>query len=295
MPTFNSTQIVGKKEDVSDVINMVSPTATPFLSSIKNGKVSNTLFQWQEDSLAAAAPNAQVEGADATAETSSPTVLRTNVTQILSKTIQVSETADAVDVYGRKKESARLLVNKGKELKRDQEFAYLSGQTMVQGNGSSTASKTASIQAQIDSSVTTTLGTAGPITQVKFLEVHQKAWTAGGDPSRVLCKPADKVVIASWATQTNQTRVLNDKNTTLTGAVDIYVTPFGSLAIEASRHLRTSDCLIYDPDMIESAWLRPWSTQTLAKTGDSNKTMIVGEVGLKNGSQFAHGLLSNLT
>ena len=57
------------------------------------------MFEWQEDSLAAAANNAQVEGAAFTAGTLSATTMRTNNTQILSKVFEVSATADAVKTY----------------------------------------------------------------------------------------------------------------------------------------------------------------------------------------------------
>ncbi len=44
--------IVGAKEDVSDIISLISPTETPFTSSIGKESVHNTLFSWQEDALA---------------------------------------------------------------------------------------------------------------------------------------------------------------------------------------------------------------------------------------------------
>ena len=66
MANYQTYQMVGIKEDVSDVITNLSPRKTPFQSAIGSEKVTQPLFQWQEDSLRAAGANAQVEGADAT-------------------------------------------------------------------------------------------------------------------------------------------------------------------------------------------------------------------------------------
>ena len=110
MTTYTSYDQVGLAEDVSDIISDISPTDCPMYSTIRTEKVSARVFEWQEDSLAAAANNAQVEGADATMATLSPTTLRTNNCQIMTKAFQVSATADAVKTYGRAKETALKLV-----------------------------------------------------------------------------------------------------------------------------------------------------------------------------------------
>ncbi len=107
MATFFKTyDQIGIKEDISDVITNISPTTTPFQSLLKNERVNNTLFQWQEDSLASVGNNAVVEGADATDSDMTPTVMRSNVTQIMQKTVRISGTADSVSTYGRAKETA---------------------------------------------------------------------------------------------------------------------------------------------------------------------------------------------
>ena len=61
MATYQTYQQIGIKEDISDIISNISPTLTPFQSSIGKESVSNTLYQWQEDSLSSVAENAMVE------------------------------------------------------------------------------------------------------------------------------------------------------------------------------------------------------------------------------------------
>ena len=106
MATYTSYDQVGLKEDVSDIISDISPTDTPMVSMIKTQKVHNRVYQYQTDSLAAAASNAQVEGADPTIATLTATTMISGNTQILTKAFQVSATSDAVSTYGRAKETA---------------------------------------------------------------------------------------------------------------------------------------------------------------------------------------------
>lgn len=77
---------------------------------LRSEKVSARTFSWLEDSLAAAADNAQVEGADASMATLTAATERTGTTQILTKAFQVSATSDAIATYGRAKETALSLV-----------------------------------------------------------------------------------------------------------------------------------------------------------------------------------------
>lgn len=56
--TFTTYASIGMREDLSDVIDMISPTETPFYSLCRKSKCSARFFEWQTDALAAAANNA---------------------------------------------------------------------------------------------------------------------------------------------------------------------------------------------------------------------------------------------
>jgi hypothetical protein len=104
---FTRHTAVGAREDLIDVIYDISPQDTPIMSSIGKTKATAVYHEWQLDSLAAATvSNAQVEGADADAVTLSPTTRVGNYTQIIAKTIKVSNTLEAIDKAGRKSEKA---------------------------------------------------------------------------------------------------------------------------------------------------------------------------------------------
>src|SRR5690606_41916156 len=65
--TFTTNEAVGIREDLANIIYNISPVATPFQSNIGRGQVTNTLFEWQVDELAAADPRTAVpDGGDVT-------------------------------------------------------------------------------------------------------------------------------------------------------------------------------------------------------------------------------------
>ena len=93
MATFTSYEQIGIKEDVSDIITDITPTDTPFVSLIKTQKVNNRTYQYQTDELAAAGSNAQIEGADPTMATLTPTTMISGTTQILTKALTLRAAA----------------------------------------------------------------------------------------------------------------------------------------------------------------------------------------------------------
>jgi hypothetical protein len=98
MATYQSYTAIGQREDLSDVIYNISPTDTPFMSSIGKAKATAVYHEWQTDALASVnVSNAAVEGATASDATISPTTRVGNRTQISQKTVKISGTLDAVN------------------------------------------------------------------------------------------------------------------------------------------------------------------------------------------------------
>lgn len=305
MTLFQTYEQVGIKEDISDIISNISPTKTPFLSSIGNEKVTNTLFQWQTDILRAPASNPVLEGADASFITVQPTIMLNNHTQIFAEAVQVSGTADAVSVYGRARESAYQLAKSAAALKRDLEFTFLNAQAAVAG-ADATARQLASAQVQIaitnaDNAVANLTYTGGPSTaptEANFLTNLQAIFTAGVDPTVILLTPANSIIFAAFAAAAGRYRVMQTDTPgekKLVNVVNLYVSPFGEQRVVVDRFLKSSDSIIYDPKFWAKATLRPWTRETLAKTGDSLKMMIVGEFSLKCKNPAASGIVIEQT
>lgn len=299
MAQFYSYDQVGKKEDVSDIITNITPTKVPFQSMIGSEKVRNTLFQWQEDELRAVQVNAKVEGFTASDATLSPTTMRNNVTQILEKTIKVSETADAIDTYGRARESAYQLSKAGAEVRRDLEHAFVgTGQTKVDGD-SSTARKFAGFQAQVFSGHINYTGTTGtpavnnPLDETTVLATLQELYSAGADPSVMMVTPSNSLIVAAFAKAAGRYRELENgsNDRAIINAIDLYVSPFGEIKVVLNRFLKDGDTLVFDPEMWKQCTLRNWTRETLAKDGDNMKMMIVGEFSLKHRNQKASAVI----
>src|ERR1043166_6289986 len=129
--TYDSYSAVGQREDLSDVISMISPEDTPFWSNGQGegGAPTATIFDWQTDVLGSASTtNAVIEGNEASFTKPAATKRIQNVTQLSTKTAIVSGTLEEVSEAGRKSELAREMAKRMAELKLDIEAAALSNQ-----------------------------------------------------------------------------------------------------------------------------------------------------------------------
>ena len=302
MAQYQTYQMVGIKEDVADVITNLSPRKTPFQSAIGSEKVTQPLFQWQEDTLRAPAANAAIEGADANFITVTPTTMKNNYTQIFTEAVQVSDRADVVSTYGRKKEFAYQMAKSAAQVKRDLEIAYIGlAGTKQAGDGTSNAStgpaKMDSAQVQIASAnIVRTVANGDPLTEAFLVQALQAAYVSGAEPSRIMVTPTNSVVLAGFAAAAGRYRTLSGSDAKkLVNVVNLYVSPFGEQKVEINRWLKAGNTLVYEPDMWSKPTLRPWERKNLAKTGDSTKAMLLGEFSLKHKNSLGSGLIVQKT
>jgi hypothetical protein len=277
--------------------------------------VNNVLFQYQEDTLASAAANAQYDGFDATEVAAVPTVVRTGFTQILAKAIKVATTTDKISTYGRAKETAYQLSKRSAELKRDLEYVLLNKQaggagtlnnvTLTSlGNSANVASDAArtmkSFQAQVDSStysalLTKTGGTSTAMSEANLNTVLQTLFNNGADPKYLMIPPGEALNIASYAQASGRYRFADnadaDAARRVVNVIDLYVSPFGEIKVILNRFQAADDHLVFDPSMWSLAVLRPWTREPLAKIGDSERHLLVGEYGLKHKHYGASGII----
>lgn len=315
MATVDTYNTVGVKEDVSDIISNISPTKTPFQSMIGTAdRVTQRIFEWQEDSLMEVGSNAAAEGAPAPEANAQPTVMRQNTTQIFTKTASVTGSMEATKSYGRGKEMSYQMAMRAKELKRDLEWAYVgSGQSFTAG-ADKTARTMAGFQGMIDPSKVYTAGIgfnagskksdATPLTEQMVLDAQQAGYAAGADLTTLMVVPSNSVRVASFSAS-GRTVFVENQATTLNNSISIYKSPYGTLKVVMNRFLRgtnanskrrdpTSDALLFDADMWKKVPFRPWFTQDLAKVGDCQNKQIIGEHSLKHVNFNASVLITNL-
>ena len=301
----------GLREDLSDMIYNISPTDTPLMSTLAKSKATAVYHEWQTDSLAAATTaNALVEGDDAVATTASPTFRIGNYTQIVGKTIQVSGTLEAVDKAGRKSQKAYELAKASSEIKRDIETILFANQGKTAGS-SSTARKMGTMLSWLKSNTsfdatsgadpttagtsTRTDGTVRTFTETILKEIIREAYINGGNPKVLYVSPIGKQKVSTFTGIAEQRYMApGDAPTTIIGAADVYLSDFGSISVVPDRFMRTRDAIVVDPEYAALAYLRPFETIELAKTGDSEKTQLIAELTLEMRNEAAHGIAADL-
>lgn len=307
--TYSSYDAIGNREDLSDIIFDITPTETPFLSSIAKRSASSTKVEWQTDALAAAsAANAVIEGDDATTDASTATTRLFNYTQISDKVARVTGTQRAVNSAGRADEMAYQIMKRGSELKRDMESSLLANNAQVAGNDT-TARELGGIGSWIatndddgggagasptgDGSDARTDGTQRAFAEADLKTVLAACWDAGGEPDTIMLGSFNKQAASAFSGGATRTVEAGEKQ--LVNAIDIYVGDFGQLAIIPNRFQRARDGLVLQMDMWELATLRDIQTVSLAKTGDTEREQLIVEYSLCSKNEAASGMVADLT
>ena len=324
MAEFRTYTAIGDREDLSNTIYNIAPTETPVVSSIGKTKATATYHEWQTDDLAAASASGLIEGADATGASDTPTTRVGNRTQIQGKTVHISGTLDAVDKAGRKTETAYQLAKAGQELKRDMEKTILGNVAQSNGTAGSAARLLGSIQtwlltnyvtedtgstgaAPVGGNGTATRtsagsGNYGAFEEGKLKEAVKSCFENGGNPTLLVVPPTQKQAVSAFtgiAAQRFQAPA--DKQSTIVGAADVYMSDFGTLSVVPDRFM-TADggtgsgeqALLLDPTMASVATLRPFESNLLAKSGDSEKHQMLVEYTLQVSNEKAHGIVADL-
>ena len=152
----------------------------------------------------------------------------------------------------------------------------------------------ASASQQISTAVDAGSNSTDALTEAKVLSLHQTCYTNGSDPSILMVKPADSSIIAGFATAANRQRDFS-QDKTLTNAIEVLVTPFGTLKVQINRNLLSTHAFMYDPTMFKQCVLRPYTRTLLAKNGDADTHFVVGEVSLKHSNFSDSGMITGLS
>jgi hypothetical protein len=221
----------------------------------------------------------------------------------------VSGTLEAVNKAGRRSERAYQLAKASSELKRDMETIITANQGRDAGS-SSTARKLGAILSWLKTN--TSKGTSGTdpttigvstrsdgatrtFTETLLKDVIKLVYDSGGSPTMLVVNSGLKQKASAFAGIAAQRYMApGDQPTTIIGAADVYMGDFGTLSIVPDRFMRTRDALLLDPEYAALAYLRPFATNDLAKTGDSEKTQLLAEFTLEMRNEAAHGIVADL-
>jgi len=307
--TFDSYDAVGIREDLSDIIYDVSPEDTPFYSKSKKVKASNTYHEWQTDALRSSAANAHVEGDEITANARTATTRQGNYTQIFVDAVSVPDTDSGLKKAGRASEIAYQMLKTAKEQKLDIEKALFDNNARVAGNsttarelaGAPTWLITNTVFGDNEGADATGDGTDArtdettsltAFNQTDFDTVMQSIWEQGGKPNTVYLSAFQMNKALAFTGMNNQRSTIGASvggTNAVIKAVDVYVTPWGTVDFMPSRENRSRDVFIMQDDMWSVAVLRPTKNMELAKTSDSTRRAIVTELTLVCNNEKASG------
>jgi PHD/YefM family antitoxin component YafN of YafNO toxin-antitoxin module len=307
--TVTKYAVNGQREDLSDIIYNISPTDTPFMSSIGKSKATAVNHEWQIDALAApASDNYHLEGDEISFDAQTATTRIGNKTQISRKAVIVSGTMESVDLAGRNNELAYLISKASKELKRDMETTLTANQAPVD-SGAGAARRMASLESWIKTNSdkgtgsaadpgtsgtnARTDGTQRAFTESQLKSMIRKVWTEGGDPSMVMVGAFNKQKLSGFTG--GATRMDDAENKRLVSAIDVYESDFGALQVVANRFSRARSAYVLSPDMWSAAYLRDFQMVDLAKTGDADKKALLVEYTLCSKNEKASGGIFDLT
>ena len=233
--TYNTS---GNREDLTDIISVLEPESTPFVSLMKKGKATGTFFEVQVDKLNSVEFGGIEEGEDVSSFTnqSADRAKIGNYVQKFRDTFMTSDLQELVNTAGISSEFANAESKAVRNVKRGIESAFCSAQDRQADAGAGAPYKTrgmfkwlglggqpSDVPAFAQNVANETGGS--PVTETEFNAVLQSLYEANGMPGgqlTLLAGPTLKKDISGFSRQqaaTNGTYVVNqdasDKKITL--------------------------------------------------------------------------------
>jgi hypothetical protein len=283
----------GNREDLTNLVIMVSPEKTPLWSGLEKVQAKGTYHEWQTDALASATTNYQIEGADFSFTLPTARTRTGAYTQIFTKTLEVSNTQQAVDVAGVENEFSYQMKKRMKELATDIEKALFTG------TGNSGASGTARHLKGIFSWISTNseTGSGGgseTLTEAMFNDLLQTIYDAGGSPDSAYCNSWQKRKISAFATSNDRTLTMGAEGRLL-NFVSVYQSDFGVIEVKLDQFCDTDKVAVLDSSLWRVAILRGVTSIDVATAADSKRGALVGELTLEAGNEKGSGELIQLS
>lgn len=317
---YQAPTLRGNREDLIDKIYNTAADETPVTNSYGKADASAAFHEWQTDTLAAAnKDNAAIDGDDTVLEAQTPTNRLGNYPQIFTKRPGVSRRANIVRKAGRKSEMSYLKAKAMVELKRDIEAMVLSANPAVAPT-TSVAPKSAGLGVQMavnplhgaggstpawtSGAPTTapTAGTARAFTETLLKTALQTVFNATGKvPPRAIVSANHKSLFSAFVGVGNVNRVelgakKQAKQAVVMGGADVYMSDFGAVEI-VPHYLMNGQSNVYldNPEYADLAFLDGFRDDDLAKTGDSDRRLVLVDVCLALRAPTAFSKIADLT
>jgi len=318
--TYRTTNAVGNREELSDVVNRITPEDTPIYSLIPKGKVVSVHPEWETDDLAAPAANIQAEGDEYAFNAVTPPDRMGNYTQIMRKTFIVSGTQEVVDNAGNVEKTKYQKLKKGVEIRKDVEFGIVSNTPSLGGNTRQFGSLPSWLKTNVSRGATganggfdagtgltvaATNGTQRAFSKALVDNVMEQTYKSGGNVRHLVVSPYVKSVFVKFMSDANvasfRYAASADGRKTIVANADVYEGPFGKVLVHPNRVMATAatarNAFFIDTDMLSFDWLRSIKEDKEAgsvKTGDAHKGVLLGEGTLKVKNEKGLGVIADV-
>lgn len=312
-------------EDVMQQIWDISSIPLPFTDRMGSGSADNSYTEWTQDRLDPPnTSNASVDGQDAVGNDAKGGKRVGNQCQISTKQLQVTTRARESDSIGRGDELAYQVMMRQQECRRDVEAIMLTGQASQADDGDTTPGLSGGFNSWLETSTfrgaggsdggfsngivaAPTFGTARPLTETLVRDAAQAVYELGGMPSVFMARPVVVRLLSEYMF-TSSARIAtldsdvgqNAGSKTAQGSVNVFVTDFGVTLEMVSNRLQQQDtgtqssAYIYDPAMVDIAFLHGYRTEALAKTGLADKRQIAVDWTLRVFNEEAHAVIADI-
>ena len=318
MASSTSYNTAGNRESLTDIISILEPESTPFVSMMKKGRATGTFVEWQADKLSTPDFDGVNEGEDVSSfkNQAEDRARLGNYVQKFRDTFQVSDIQELVDTAGVANEFANAEARAVRNVKRSIESACCASQDRQAEAGSGPPYKTrgmlkwlgvggqpSDIPAAYQNVANDTTGTQ---TEATFNSVLQELYEANGMPGgqlTLIAGPSLKQEISNFSRQlaaANGTYVVNQdaESRKITLTVNLYEGDFGNVAIVPSLFInRTSGSdtvdadagLLIDPEYVGMHSLKAESATELEDQGGGRRGFVDVIASLACYSPKAHG------
>lgn len=202
-----------------------------------------------------------------------------NVTQIFGpEAVAMSGTEQIIAKYGVPSEMTHQLFQRTQELTIRREAAILYGQRIEDDNAARRA------MGGLAYYITTNTTTTTVLNVTSLAAMQQICYAAGGQPDRIAANPIALTDLNALA-DSNRVRVDFADSRRGRAPVMSVITEFGDLLVVRNRWINVDasqgDAFLFQRDQVVRRPLRPMQVVRLAKTGDSDKLMMVCEESLE--------------
>lgn len=318
--TFLTTDAVGNREELSDVVSRITPEDTPIYSLIEKGKCVSIHPEWETDELAAPAANIKSEGDEYSFGAIAPPERMGNYTQIMRKDWIISGTQEVVSEAGNVQKRKYQKLKKGVEIRKDVEYAIVDTSASVAGATREFGSLNTWTETNVSRgagganggfdkatglTVAPTDGTQRAFSKAILDDVMQQGYQSGANFRHVCVSPYVKSVFVTFMSDANVAPFRyavskGGERNTIIATADYYEGPFGTVMIhtnrvQAANATTARNAFFLDTDMLEFLWLRQiQEDKDVARTGDADKGVIIGEGTLKVKNEKGLGVAADL-